>query len=181
MDGARIAARRSCPTVVDVSGDLRTLVLLRHGKSAYPSGVVDHDRPLAPRGVREAGLAGAWLRATLPAVEQVLCSTATRTRETLRHSRIGAPVRYSQRLYGAGFAIVIDEIGTVADGVSTLLVVGHEPTMSDVALQLAGTDSVVAQRIAEKFPTSALAVLRVPCSWQRLQRGATLTDFHVPR
>lgn len=157
-------------------------MLLRHAKSAYPAGVVDHDRPLAPRGVREAGLAGDWLRANVPAVQQVLCSTATRARETLAHSGIEAPVRYAERLYGAGAGTVIDEIGTIADDVTNLLVVGHEPTMSEVALHLAGTDTVAAQRIEEKFPTSALAVLRVPCGWQRLERGvAALSDFHVPR
>ncbi|HUB57091.1 MAG TPA: histidine phosphatase family protein, partial [Mycobacterium sp.] len=41
-----------------MSDQTRTLVLLRHAKSAYPNGVPDHDRPLAPRGRREAGLAG---------------------------------------------------------------------------------------------------------------------------
>src|SRR5258708_16699762 len=66
-----------------MSAQHRNLVLLRHAKSAYPDGVADHDRPLAPRGIKEAGLAGDWLRANLPAVDAVLCSTATRARETL--------------------------------------------------------------------------------------------------
>ncbi|MDT5172030.1 MAG: phosphohistidine phosphatase, partial [Mycobacterium sp.] len=75
----------------------RTLVLLRHAKSAYPDEVADHDRPLAPRGQREAGLAGDWLRTNLPAIDAVLCSTATRARETLAHTGIEAPVRYVDR------------------------------------------------------------------------------------
>ena len=41
----------------------RVLILMRHGKSGYPEGVADHERPLAERGQREAGLAGDWLRA----------------------------------------------------------------------------------------------------------------------
>ena len=57
-----------------VTDRYRTLLLLRHAKSDYPAGVADHDRPLAPRGVREAGLAGDWLRAHAPAVDAVLCS-----------------------------------------------------------------------------------------------------------
>ena len=84
-----------------MSEQVRTLVLLRHGKSAYPPDVGDHDRPLAPRGVREAGLAGDWLRANVPAVDAVLCSTATRTRETLAGTGVDAPVHYVDRLYGA--------------------------------------------------------------------------------
>ncbi|AGL26759.1 hypothetical protein J113_08915 [Mycobacterium tuberculosis CAS/NITR204] len=66
----------------------RNLVLMRHAKSAYPDGIADHDRPLAPRGIREAGLAGGWLRANLPAVDAVLCSTAARGgRGAHRHRR----------------------------------------------------------------------------------------------
>src|SRR6202171_6232172 len=66
-----------------VSAPYRTLLLLRPAKSAYTPGAADHDRPLAPRGVREAELAGDWLRAHAPAVDAVLCSTEIRTRETL--------------------------------------------------------------------------------------------------
>ena len=112
----------------------RSLVLLRHAKSAYPTGVPDHERPLAERGIREAALAGDWLRANLPAIDAVLCSTATRARETLERSGIDAPVRYVERLYGATAGTVIEEINEVADDVGTLLVVGHEPTMSEVAI-----------------------------------------------
>lgn len=110
---------------------------MRHAKSDYPAGVADHDRPLAPRGVRQAGLAGDWLRAHVPPVDGVLCSTATRTRETLRNTRIAAPVRYSERLYASTPGTLIDEINTVDDGIGTLLVIGHEPTMSALALGLA--------------------------------------------
>ena len=110
--------------------DQHTLLLMRHAKSAYPPGVADHDRPLAPRGIREAGLAGDWLRANVPAIDAVLCSTATRARQTLAQTGIDATVRYSERLYGATPGTMIDEINEVADTVDALLVVGHEPTMS---------------------------------------------------
>lgn len=163
----------------------RTLVLLRHAKSDYPDEVTDHDRPLAPRGVREAGLAGRWLRATLAPVEAVLCSTATRTRETLARLDLDAPVSFRDRLYAAAPGTVLAEINTVADDVGGLLVIGHEPAMSAVAVGLsgaAGTDRAALARLSTKFPTSAMAVLRVPCRWERLELGgAALTDFHVPR
>ena len=163
----------------------RTLVLMRHAKSAYPDGVADHDRPLAPRGQREAGLAGDWLRGELSAIDLVLCSTATRTRETLARTGIDAPVRYVERLYDSTPGIVIDEINGIGDEVSTLLVVGHEPTTSELALGLADPRSAntdAADRISTKFPTSALAVLRLNESWADLELGsAQLVDFHVPR
>jgi phosphohistidine phosphatase len=168
-----------------VSRQDRTLVLLRHAKSAYPDQVPDHDRPLAPRGRREAGLAGEWLRANLAPIDAVLCSTATRARETLAHTAINAPVRYADRLYDAVPGSVIDEISRVGDDVGVLLVVAHEPTITRLALGLAASgraNTAIAERISTKFPTSAMAVLRVPHSWKELRPGsAELVDFHVPR
>jgi len=166
-----------------VSDHNRTLVLMRHAKSAYPDGVPDHDRPLAPRGRREAGLAGDWLRANLPPIDAVLCSTATRTRETLARSAIDAPARYADRLYEAVPGMVIDEITRISDEVTVVLVVAHEPTISQVALGLAdNSNTAAAERISTKFPTSAIAVLRLSCCWKDLDLGsAQLVDFHVPR
>lgn len=179
---ARLQATGS-PSVVGVSD--RYLVLLRHGKSGYPDGVADHGRPLAPRGVREAGLAGDWLRANLPALDVVLCSSATRARQTLQRTGINAPVRYVERLYGASPGTMLDEINQVGDDIGALLVVGHEPTMSAVAVGLAGadgTDSVAVERISAKFPTSGIAVLRLAGRWVDLEPGgAALVEFHVPR
>lgn len=163
----------------------RTLLLLRHAKSDYPQGVADHERPLAPRGEREAGLAGDWLRAHAPAVDAVLCSTATRTRQTLARSRIDAPVNFVDRLYDATPGAVIEEINRTEPDVETLLVIGHEPAMSSVALGLAtadGSNTTAAERISTKFPTSAIAVLRTGEPWDQLTlSGAALVGFHVPR
>jgi len=172
-----------------VSDSFRTLLLLRHAKSDYPPGIPDHQRPLAPRGIREAALAGDWLRAHAPAVDAVLCSTATRTRETLERTLIDAPVEFVDRLYESTPGTVIDEINRVpkrfdAD-VSTLLVIGHEPTMSALSLGLAtddGSNDAAAERILTKYPTSSIAVLRTSQSWDQLAlNGATLVTFHVPR
>jgi phosphohistidine phosphatase len=168
-----------------MSDHTRILVLLRHAKSAYPDGVPDHDRPLAPRGRREAALAGDWLRANLPAIDTILCSTAARARETLARTAIDAPVSYVDRLYDAVPGTVIDEITRVNDDVAVLLVIAHEPTLTQVALGLAGAGSsntAAAERISTKFPTSAMAVLHPVCTWKDLELGsAELTDFHVPR
>lgn len=165
----------------------RTLLLLRHAKSAYPAGVPDHERPLAPRGIREAPLAGEWIGVNAPPVDAVLCSTATRTRQTLARTGIDAPVEYVDRLYDATPGTVIDLINGVGsrfDGdVQTLLVVGHEPTMSQLALGLnLDGDGAAVQAIATKFPTSAVAMLGTEEPWDALTlRGAALIAFHVPR
>ncbi|CAN5310839.1 histidine phosphatase family protein [soil metagenome] len=170
-----------------MSDDRRTLILLRHAKSSYPDNVDDHDRPLAARGEREAGLAGQWLRSAVvdPPVQAVLCSTATRTRQTLARAGVEAPVQFVDRLYGAMPGTVIGEINEVADEVRTLLVIGHEPAMSSVALALSGaqgSNETAAAQISIKYPTSALAVLRLVGRWQDLAiGGAALETFYVPR
>lgn len=173
--------------VVRMSPLDRTLLLLRHAKSDYPDGVPDHERPLASRGVREAGLAGDWIRANVPAVDAVLCSTATRTRQTLARTgldRDGANTRYSEDLYDSRPSTVLNLIKGTREDIDTLLVIGHEPTMSGLAAALAGptTDVSLREEIATKYPTSAIAVLQIELPWDQLGLGrATLVDFHVPR
>ena len=178
-----------------MSTTIRTLLLLRHAKSDYPSGVDDHERPLAERGVREAALAGDWIRANVGDVDAVLCSTATRTRQTLERTGITAAVQYVDRIYDSTPGIVIDEINAVRSRfaadlgdhaeLATLLVVGHEPVMSSLALNLANDDTnngAAAQEISAKFPTSSVAVLRTADPWDQLALGsAELVDFHIAR
>ncbi|MGW0042772.1 SixA phosphatase family protein [Rhodococcus sp. NPDC003348] len=160
---------------------VRTLILMRHGKSAYPDGIGDQNRPLARRGRREAALAGDWIRRTQPPVDAVLCSTATRTRLTLAATGIDAPTRYSDLLYGATPAQVLHEIACADTDVRTLLVVGHDPGIPGAAMAL-DPRSRYADRISDKFPTSALATLSVTDAWSGIHAaGATLTAFHVPR
>ncbi|MET8797255.1 histidine phosphatase family protein [Nocardia sp. NPDC004568] len=161
----------------------RTLILMRHGKSAYPAGTEDHERPLAPRGKREAALAGTWLRAHQPPIDAVRCSTATRTRETLAATGITAPVEFEAGIYEATTDYLIELIGLTDPAVSTLLVIGHAPGLPWTAWDLAAThDTEDALRLSRKFPTSALAVLRLSGEWDRVGSGtADLVTFHVPR
>ena len=175
---------RHVGNVMSMTSPERTLILLRHAKSDYPDGVTDHDRPLAPRGVAEAALAGEWIRANAAPVDAVLCSTATRTRETLARTGIEADTRFEDSLYDSRPGIVVDLVNRVGDDIRTLLVVGHEPTTSSLAFGLADSDSDAGalERMTQKYPTSAIAVLVTRQPWSRLEMGgATLVDFHVPR
>lgn len=164
----------------------RTLILMRHAKSAYPPGVDDHERPLNLRGTRQATQAGTWLQDHFNRIDAVLCSTATRTRATLTQTGVHSQlVRFSNKLYDSTVGITLGEINAVPDSAVTVLVVGHEPTTSQLALALANTgtsNAEAANRISTKFPTSAMAVLTTKSPWSRLELGgASLTTFHVPR
>ncbi|MEV2220685.1 MULTISPECIES: SixA phosphatase family protein [Nocardia] len=162
---------------------VRTLILMRHGKSSYPDGISDHERPLAPRGQREAGLAGQWLRETQPPIDAVRCSTATRTRETLAATGVTAPVVYEAGIYEASPRTLIELVQLSDDDVTTLLVIGHAPGMPWTAWELASNrDSDPAIELSRKFPTSALAVLEFDRPWAQVDEGTgDLVRFHIPR
>ncbi|MEU5520058.1 histidine phosphatase family protein [Streptomyces sp. NPDC047860] len=167
---------------------LRRLVVLRHAKSARPEGVTDHERPLAPRGARDAPAAGRVLADSgcLPGL--ALCSTALRARRTweLAAAQWGTPppVRHDPRLYHAGVPELLAVIHEVPAEVETLLLVGHNPGLEDLVLALAGEglDDTL-DRVRAKFPTSAVAVLSWRgARWRDLAPGsALLTSLTVPR
>ncbi|MER6736104.1 SixA phosphatase family protein [Streptomyces puniciscabiei] len=170
------------------TGPLRRLVVLRHAKSAWPEGVEDHRRPLAPRGLRDAPAAGRALAEADCLPDLALCSTAVRARRTweLASAEWGTPppVRYDRRLYGAGVQELLAVVREAPPEVETLLLVGHNPGLEELVLELArdGLDDTL-ERVRTKFPTAAIAVLswHGP-GWPALGPGtALLTSLIVAR
>ncbi|MFW0795422.1 histidine phosphatase family protein [Gordonia sp. CPCC 205515] len=158
----------------------RTLVLLRHGKSGYPPGVSDHERPLADRGRREAALAGSWMADEGLTIDAVLCSSATRTRETLERTGIDAPTTVLDEIYGGSPFEILEAVRVYAPAdAATVLVVGHEPGMPSTALTLDPDGEI------DRFPTSAYAVVRVGVAWDRIglddDPDTRLVGVRVPR
>ncbi|CAL9376996.1 SixA phosphatase family protein [Streptomyces sp. enrichment culture] len=170
------------------AGPRRRLVVLRHAKSARPQGVPDHERPLAPRGRRDAPVAGRTLAAADCLPDLALCSTAVRARQTweLASAQWGTPppVRLDSRLYAADVPDLLAVARETPPEVRTLLLVGHNPGLEDLVLTLAGSDLDDAlDAVRTKFPTSAIAVLAwYGHTWQALAPGcALLTQMVVPR
>ncbi|MGH3231688.1 MAG: SixA phosphatase family protein [Streptosporangiaceae bacterium] len=182
-----------------MSGDAgRKLVLLRHAKSAWPD-APDHERPLARRGQRDSPVMGRWLRAAGHLPDQVLCSTARRARETwqLAQAGLGAtpPVSFDDRMYQGSAAQLLDLIHRAPPAARTLLIVGHDPAIPELALTLAAATSpahpgavsdtapsAMSDRMRAKFPTAAIAVLEFTGNWDQLGPGsARLTRFMIPR
>ncbi|MCL8018042.1 histidine phosphatase family protein [Streptomyces sp. AS02] len=170
------------------AGPLRRLVVLRHAKSAWPEGVADHQRPLAPRGRRDAPVAGRMLAEADCLPDLALCSTAARARGTweLASAEWGTPppVRHDRRLYAADVPDLLEVVHEVPPEVETLLLVGHNPGLEDLVLALAGDglDDTL-DEVRTKFPTSAIAVLAWHgATWRSLAPGtALLTDVMVAR
>ncbi len=167
--------------------DTRHLLVLRHAKSAWPD-VPDRDRPLANRGRRDAPAAGEWLRASRwRTLDHVLCSPARRTQDTWelarRELRAQPPVAFDERIYQATAERLLDVVREAPGTARTLLVVGHHPSVQELTLSLARAAAEDAMRRVEtKFPTAAIAVLRVEGPWSLLRaRSAFLEAFVVPR
>jgi phosphohistidine phosphatase len=177
----------------------RRLLLLRHAKSAWPDDVQDHERPLAPRGRRDAPAAGRWLRDAGLVPDLVLCSTARRARETwqLAAENLGADPKtvFEERVYGAASAELLDLARQTPPDVATLLIVGHDPAMQRAVLELAGAEPEQAgtagtagtaelDRVRAKYPTAGIAVLEFAGrgGWAEIGPGqARLTAFATPR
>src|SRR4051794_32709446 len=166
------------------------LLLLRHAKSLWPEGVPDPDRPLAERGIADATAAGPILAGiTGPAgPDVVLCSPARRTRQTwdLVAAALTDPPApaFEPVIYGASVPELLDLIRAVRAGAGSVLVVGHEPTMSATADLIAGPGSAADDltRLRRKFPTSGLAEFSLAAQWSGLgAETAVLERFLVPR
>ena len=168
---------------------MRRLMLLRHAKSAWTrSGAPDHERTLAPRGREAAPRIGAYMvhHGLMP--DLVLCSTATRARETWDLVAKAFPTRpamtYEERIYEAGPNALFQVVMETKSGVHALLLVGHNPGLHELAQRLiASGDTDARARLTEKFPTGALAVIDFAVDdWGKLHpRSGRLDRLVVPR
>ncbi|WP_250032015.1 SixA phosphatase family protein [Paractinoplanes maris] len=169
---------------------LRTLVILRHAKAERPDDLPDFDRKLTTTGETDADAAGAWLADERLHPDLVLCSPAARTRQTWQGASIalaqaqpggGAPeVRYDQGLYHGGVTEVFDLVRKVPDTIRTVLVVGHNPTVSEVSLMLIPDDQYDGGLVELK--TAGLAVHRGEGSWADFEpRSMSLLERHTAR
>lgn len=166
---------------------MRRLVLARHAQ-AQDSGDSDLTRELTSRGLRDAAAAGRWLAGSGVTPERALCSPAHRTQQTLA-AMIQAggwplPVTVEPALYTAGAESVFDLLRDSPAELATLLVVGHNPTVSLVAQLLddAEGDPAALSAMNTGFPPAALAVFEVADGWAGIGPGAgRLTAFEVGR
>ncbi len=176
---------------------MRQLLLLRHAKSSWDdSAQSDHARPLNPRGRLAAAAMRDLFRNLSLTPDVVLVSSARRTRQTLDalapwdETPIVEPM---DGLYLATPAQIRAIISGVAETVRSLMIVGHNPGLHELAMTLTGAHALssnghMANQLAEGFPAGALAEFTVANSWQALgpQAGSAegagrLVRFVKPR
>ena len=163
---------------------MRRLILLRHAKSDRPSGVADHERPLNDRGRRAAPAVGDHLAGDGVRPDLALVSTAARTRETWEavSAALGAPeTRWHREIYEAPAERILEVIRGAPDEAATVIVVGHNPGLGDLAAGLAGEGPrAVRTRLALEFPTAAYAVIDFDTDrWAEIAPGRGRLDRFV--
>lgn len=167
--------------------DAKLLYVLRHAKSSWDDpALADHDRPLAPRGRRDAERLAGFLRREEIAPALVLCSSSLRTRQTLAAilPSLDGDVQLSieHDLYGADAERLLERLRAVPETVPSVLLIGHNPGLLELALSLARPGSELG-RLREGLPTAALVTLAItPVAWQQVAPGeAELLGWVVAR
>ncbi len=159
---------------------MKTIALLRHAKSDWdvdaPS---DFDRPLNERGRLAAGAMGRFIKRECGEFAQALVSPARRCRETFDQvcAELGdAPAtRFDERIYLASVGNLLELVHEQDDDFDRLLMIGHNPGLTYLVLELIRQDEAVLERerIAEKFPTAAFVQLQCDVErWADLGKSA---------
>jgi phosphohistidine phosphatase len=166
------------------------LMLLRHAKTErVKHGQHDRERKLAKRGRADAVNVARYMVSNGLVPDQVIISPARRTQETwalLAEAFSGGPnVVTDEHVYEASAEMLIDVIGKTHEGRS-LLVVGHNPSLHDLAVQLISSGNTTArEQLSENLPTSGLVVIDLPLEgWSQLRphpQAGPLERFVTPR
>jgi phosphohistidine phosphatase len=165
------------------------LMIFRHAKAEKGApGARDRDRPLAPRGLKEAPRMGTYMARHRLVPRHALVSPSRRTRETwdglAAALPAGIPVFYDDRLYDAAPEAIVAVLKETPAAVRTLIVVGHNPGLQEAArLLIAAGDVEARERLNEGLPTSGLAVIDFAGNdWDKLHpRSGRLERFVTPR
>lgn len=163
------------------------LMLLRHAKAVADQGKGDHARALSPRGQADAAALGMALGLEHLVPDLILVSSASRTSMTAAQLLAQWPqavsVKVTDHLYNAPADAMLDQVQGVDDQVRTLMVVGHNPAIAELALKLTGYgDRYAGARMAQRFPPCGMAVLDFDTEqWHDVAAGkGRLERFVVP-
>ena len=164
---------------------MRRLMLLRHAKTERAApGERDRDRKLIKRGRTDAPAIGAYMAHHRLTPDLALISPATRAQETwtLVAGAFAKPPRSvsDERIYNASPETLLAVI-TGAGKVQTLLLVGHNPGLQDLAVgMIASGDLNMREQLKENLPTSGLVVIDLPIDdWSLVHPHAGRLERYV--
>ena len=159
---------------------MKTLLLLRHAKSSWgDSSLADFDRPLAPRGLKDAPRMGRALKAQGVVPDLIISSPAVRAKETVEAvvaaAGLSVSPEFDQNIYEASTAELMKLVRSISDSKSCALLVGHNPGFENLLSRLTGD--------SESMPTAALACMEFQIdSWNNIEEGeGKLAWFLTPK
>jgi phosphohistidine phosphatase len=161
---------------------VKRLILFRHAKSSRDEDVGDVDRPLAPRGERDAPRMGKRLAARHARPELILASHAARAQRTaeLVASALGLGPkqrRTDERLYLASPDAILGVVAAQDDACACLLLVGHNPGLTELVNRL------LPDLALDNLPTSGVVAIDLATTrWKDAARaGARLAYYDYPK
>jgi phosphohistidine phosphatase len=160
----------------------KTLILVRHAKSSWADPhLTDHDRPLNKRGIEDAPKMVRRLAKRGERPDAVVTSSALRALETAKVFASKLEIAESAfvvepKIYGAGADELVELIRSFAEGLGNVLVVGHNPTLSELCHRLTGEE-------VGELSTCSVVTLRVPSgTWENVGRAKLeLVDLDYPK
>ena len=154
----------------------RELMLLRHAKSSWDDlEKTDFDRPLAPRGKRDAKTMGSWMRAQGYLPRMIFSSDSMRTRQTLKRLLAAAKaedinVSFEHDIYMAAPETILSLLEELPKE-PCVMVVGHNPAMEMIVSYLCNDQSQL-EHYENIMPTAALARFELPDDWSNLSASS---------
>lgn len=155
---------------------MKRLFLLRHAQTLPSDGKNDKERHLTPNGFADARALGQIMSQKHYQPDQVLCSTATRTRETLdsvMEALSMVSILYLPKIYEGSMDEILHAIRFTEDDIGTLMIVAHNPSIHAVAVSLAKeTSPTLMNRLAQGYKPGTLSVLQCPIDkWAEIKAG----------
>ncbi|HLO21738.1 MAG TPA: histidine phosphatase family protein [Sphingomicrobium sp.] len=160
---------------------MKRLTILRHAKSSWDDASLDDfNRPLNARGWKDARRVGKDLKRRGVHFDLCVASTAARVRETLDglvegYGKLDFEIRFEPRIYEASLATLLEVVRGLEDSSNAPLLVGHNPGLQQLVLELARDDAKgLRKRASIKFPTAALALIEMHVDrWANVRSGSS--------
>ncbi len=153
----------------------RELLLLRHGKSDWNTGVDDFHRPLKDRGKRGAQRIGVWLAQQNTVPDLIVASPAERALVTAQKTckamgNADEGIQRDKRIYAADIDELLAVLGDCPPDAGRVMLVGHNPGLEELLVWLA-SETVPEPDDGKRLPTATLARLQMPADWRVLVAG----------
>ncbi|QSA96260.1 histidine phosphatase family protein [Methylococcus sp. EFPC2] len=156
---------------------MKRLLLVRHAKSSWDDpGLPDRERPLNKRGKRDAPWMGQLLKKRGYAPDRILTSPAKRALKTASKlaKELGYPqdrIEVREGIYLRGVDELTELIATLDPGWRRVLLVGHNPELSELAHRLTRAD------LADLPTCGAVSIAFDAASWRDCARGGGHLEF----